>query len=1429
MGKFRKLFVVLLLAFVLLCCCAVNAFAEPYTVTVNSYDSDRTTLSPFDGDTSKLYVFLEIKDKNNPDNVVGWDAIPFTPTSTEPTTVMTCEKFRNTSINLYTPGSIDFNSEIHKVSSVHLVSGEMWNISYNNVIANTNVTIDTIDGYTVEPPANPGETGSVINLYQKSKYTVNVNFYDTDGTTPSAFNTPNINNLWVYLEIKEKDHAGDDDPIVGWSVQNFNPQGIPTKPLQFLEFTNTGNVDNLPDNIPFNPAEYTVTRVRLYSTAPTYHLVRDEELNEGESRPDDTISGYKFMLNSGPIDYNKYNVNVQRWDHSDFLININFDPEVLSITESDGYWVWAELTHNSGQPTYFVQKLSTSGATLTGNTLQINANSWIYQNGSSADPFTGNEPNVTVHILKALTDQQNLPATEVAKLNANLVEVIQDEDDVKGYMVNYVDGNPLVIKDRKTDDYTNAVTTCIYNIYLTKPTLEPALTPEDILGEAVEYGIVADTYYQTGHTETNFAVNTLNDNAELDIDGSGGAPIPFYVGVIEDVFKFGEHTNVDVDIFAPQGVLDAVERHPRTTHLVNKYPTDINTVNNYVNGLIQAGRDTSAALASKTTIKPVSDSEHYTLDTTGFADGTTIYVDADGILNAIANNGLTINKLPNQSIVFNINAASSDPNAPEGQRKIKIGKFFVDPNDGNGIVDPSTVPYGGTSDEDKAKNKRVDDVILSHITFNVTEATNVELADAAGLFLLPNAEYVTQTNGAGWILAAGEIESHTEWHFYRHTRSYKAKGDFTLQTKKNFTDDNGNTIPFGGTKFRFDLYETNADGQILTTCEHTNDNNQTVQGECLIETVWADASTGLIDFHSIKYTDADFTGNETGITRYYLLKEVIPDETDDIHYDTSEIPVKITAVKTAIPGSDPIQYNITFTAAIKNQNATDAANQWINVAGTTDQHPVFSLRTVSDNEVNKDFTNTKSGKISAKKAWRNLDNTPLVPQSGTTVTYVLYQKIGDGAPAKTEYTVELDGIGPFNAPAETSPIQIQGYESAAWTATFIHLPGIDTATGQPITYFIGEEVPAGYSASPKDPVADDGTITNTLGTEIQLTGTKSVSPSTAQTSLSGFTFTLTERITQGSEIVDGETYSAVTDANGGFTIPAISYTADDIDTTHTYILDETIPNGSSYTKPDTLPAEIQVKIERSADGKSLEITSAVIKGQGAAASTALSPASPTDPHLYVIPSDYTTNTYDQTGAAGQVKFEVGKSINKWPNAIESFSFTIAAAAGDYFDVSNEKLTGVTLTESINRSDYSTDPNTTAEFGPIQFNQDDDGKTYQFTISENGPSDPGNTNGVTYDTKTFNITLTVAQSGSIMVPTITAVTYGTGSDTQTVEAARSDPDNNLYIFTFNKTFTNTYAAVGNAQLEVTKALSGALWPSGKTATFTLAPVDRKSVV
>ena len=82
---------------------------------------------------------------------------------------------------------------------------------------------------------------------------------------------------------------------------------------------------------------------------------------------------------------------------------------------------------------------------------------------------------------------------------------------------------------------------------------EGALTPQQILGPAVEFGVVANKYKQKGHTETNFAVKhfELDNSQSIEIMGSGSNPIPFYIGKLDGNTYFwnGEATNVTFDVF----------------------------------------------------------------------------------------------------------------------------------------------------------------------------------------------------------------------------------------------------------------------------------------------------------------------------------------------------------------------------------------------------------------------------------------------------------------------------------------------------------------------------------------------------------------------------------------------------------------------------------------------------------------------------------------------------------------------------------------------------------------------------------------------------------------------------------------------------------------------------------------------------------------
>ena len=189
------------------------------------------------------------------------------------------------------------------------------------------------------------------------QYTVNVDFYDYDKVTPHAYEGSSTN-LWIYLEIKDKATGN----VVGWNRMNFNPKNNCQTSFslsfnQFGSISHSGYVDN---NISFNDSLYEVSYARLYSTEPTYHLV-NEELQDYEKRPNDTVDGCKFMDAVNITDTGR-TLRLQRWNGSHLYIDIYFDPSLTTeISESDRYYVRAELTHTTGNPTYFVAPLVTAG------------------------------------------------------------------------------------------------------------------------------------------------------------------------------------------------------------------------------------------------------------------------------------------------------------------------------------------------------------------------------------------------------------------------------------------------------------------------------------------------------------------------------------------------------------------------------------------------------------------------------------------------------------------------------------------------------------------------------------------------------------------------------------------------------------------------------------------------------------------------------------------------------------------------------------------------------------------------------------------------------------------------------------------------------------------------------------------------------------
>ncbi|MBR4162408.1 MAG: hypothetical protein IKR11_02730, partial [Solobacterium sp.] len=80
-----------------------------------------------------------------------------------------------------------------------------------------------------------------------------------------------------------------------------------------------------------------------------------------------------------------------------------------------------------------------------------------------------------------------------------------------------------------------------------------------VLGRAVEYGIVADTYEQKNHQQTNFAVKTYMNTGQIngEPDLSGTHDVPYQIGEIKaNKLRFGTSTyqgqKVQYDVYLPK-------------------------------------------------------------------------------------------------------------------------------------------------------------------------------------------------------------------------------------------------------------------------------------------------------------------------------------------------------------------------------------------------------------------------------------------------------------------------------------------------------------------------------------------------------------------------------------------------------------------------------------------------------------------------------------------------------------------------------------------------------------------------------------------------------------------------------------------------------------------------------------------------------------
>ena len=348
----------------------------------------------------------------------------------------------------------------------------------------------------------------------------------------------------------------------------------------------------------------------------------------------------------------------------------------------------------------------------------------------------------------------------------------------------------------------------------------------DILGEAWNYGITADTLNSSGDSETNFAVKYVegfpNQSGVTNKAYYSDACVSYMGQIAKNVNKIrikGPGNRKFTHTVYTADDPNKFENADSTNLIIQSKSLD--EIKNYIDSLRNGVKhfESKDSISTSQDDLPVGRSDQgYTLDLTNAADGTYFFnLDTYSVIrDAFANNGrLTIKKNKGQSLVFNSDRdGEKDP--------ININKYIVE-QDGKTV--DSVQLANPSEDGDKIHvNDAMD--IAGSIICNFPNATKVHLEDFAGIVLAPNAEVTYAGVGGGWLVAK-KVISGAEWHF-TNTKLTTSPATVALQAKKTI---NGNPIVDIGDKtptFSFKLQKQVKNGDTIGYEDVLDANNNTI-------------------------------------------------------------------------------------------------------------------------------------------------------------------------------------------------------------------------------------------------------------------------------------------------------------------------------------------------------------------------------------------------------------------------------------------------------------------------------------------------------------------------------------------------------------------------------------------------------------------------
>ncbi|MCR5614581.1 MAG: DUF5979 domain-containing protein, partial [Saccharofermentans sp.] len=467
-----------------------------------------------------------------------------------------------------------------------------------------------------------------------------------------------------------------------------------------------------------------------------------------------------------------------------------------------------------------------------------------------------------------------------------------------------------------------------------------------ILGRATDFGIVANEFHHENHMETTIAVNDyyqINSNV-TDVDFVSGTAQFIVAHVKEGYFALGSKqaaTTYNIEASeelyyavnenaadSPTFVYPIPENNNSTkgkgyvgffwidydfksdnTKTLDVYPVATSTVENNVNRIIENMQEKSAEIDMKANDPgyAVNYQDYKTADSEFVLDfiqngnvfaNKVIYINVDSNLaSQIGEGKLHIKKDASTVICFNY---------PETGAEIKVGRIYVWDNQENMWVSSVTGSSGETTAEGHT-NDQTDELINQKIVFNLQTTGKVTLDAAGGTFLVPKASSNTEVVGSstGWIVTAGSMVNHAEWHYiYKAVSQESMKdgvGQIHFAARKAFTHDydgkntlEDKTVFCSKDDFTFAWYETDSSYSITGLSPIDNPKNQ---------------ATNTIKFPTLTfYTDATKANGDTD----HLVLE---GQSKDFYYKVIETSSEISSIngKPVSVSSGCINIHLTVT------------------------------------------------------------------------------------------------------------------------------------------------------------------------------------------------------------------------------------------------------------------------------------------------------------------------------------------------------------------------------------------------------------------------------------------------------------------------------------------------------------------------------------